>query len=181
MLRRLICCTTSMSVLLAAACSPQFDWRTVRNDEGHYTVMLPAKPLLDERALSIAGQPMKMRMQSAAVGDAMFAVGVVTLPVEDPALRAQVLAYLQHGLSHNVGEEPVLRAVRATGSHGAHDESRMAMEVAGPVASGHGDSRRVIHAQFAARGRFVYQAAVVSERDPDPHQLEQFFGSLKLD
>ncbi|KAG0163500.1 hypothetical protein DFQ30_011473 [Apophysomyces sp. BC1015] len=143
--------------------------------------MLPAKPLLDERVLSIAGQSMKMRMQTATVGDAMFAVGVVTLPADDPALRAQVLTDLQSGLARNVGAQPVLRAVRMADSHDAGDRLRIAMDVAGPVANAQADDTRTIHAQFAARGRYVYQAAVVSAKAPDPAQLEQFFSSLSFD
>ncbi len=167
--------------LLIVACSPQFDWRTVRNDEGHYTVMLPAKPLLDERVLTIAGHALKMQMQTATVGDAMFAVGVVTLPADDPALRAQVLTYLQNGLARNVGAQPMLYVVRSPGSHDAGGETRIAMDVAGPVAHMQTQEQRVIHAQFVARDRHVYQAAVVSRRELDPVQLEQFFASLKAD
>ncbi|WXK34252.1 hypothetical protein IHE31_14345 [Mycetohabitans rhizoxinica] len=181
MLNRRFCWVILAIALLTTACSPQFDWRTVRNDEGHYTVMLPAKPLLNERVLTIAGHALKMQMQTATVGDAMFAVGVVVLPADDPTLRAQVLTYLQSGLARNVGAQPVLHVVRIPGSHDAGDKSRIAMDVAGSVAHRQTQEQRTIHAQFVARDRRVYQAAVVSTREPDPVQLEQFFASLKVD
>lgn len=78
-----------------AACSPAYDWRTLHNDAG-YTIDLPAKPTVEEHPVAIGGVPMKMRMQAAHVGGAVFAVGTVMLPDERDATQHAVLDYLQN-------------------------------------------------------------------------------------
>jgi hypothetical protein len=182
-LKRLILCGACVAVLLLAwACTPSYDWRLVHNPDGAYSVMLPAKPLVDERTLDIAGTPMKVQMQTAEVGDAMFAIGVATLPANDPRLQVQVLAYLQSGLARNLGAKPVLRPVpvRVDGASSG-SITGMAMDVSGAAAGEQGSNRRVIHARFAARGRHVYQAVVISQREPAQEQIDQFFSSWQLD
>ncbi|MBN3728099.1 hypothetical protein G3N92_28425, partial [Burkholderia sp. Ac-20379] len=73
-----------LAALLAAACTPALDWRTLHSDAG-YTIDLPAKPTLDAREIAIGGAPMTMRMQAAHVSGAVFAVGTVMLPDARPA------------------------------------------------------------------------------------------------
>ena len=92
------------------ACTPAFDWRGVTNEDGGFSVMYPAKPALDERTLQIGGQSLRMQMQSARVGDVVFAVGVVMLPADTPAMQATVLEYLQQGLARNIGAAPQTQA-----------------------------------------------------------------------
>jgi hypothetical protein len=182
--RLLLRCLGAAALVAAVlACSPSYNWREVQNADGAYSVLLPAKPLVDERTLDIGGTPMKMRMQTADVGDVTFAIGVVTLPSEDPRLQSQVLAYLQTGIARNLGAQPATHpvSVRAGVGGAAHTLSGTAMDVSGAAAGQPASDRRVIHARFAARGRHVYQAVVVSRSEPPPDQLEQFFDSWQLD
>ncbi|KVA02209.1 hypothetical protein WI40_06470 [Burkholderia ubonensis] len=160
------------------ACSPSFDWRTLHSDAG-YTIDLPAKPTVEEHAVAIGGTPMKMRMQAAHVGGAVFAVGTVMLPDDRDDTRRAVLDYLRAGLSRNLDGAPQTAAVPvplAAGGAVNGLELRVAGAAAGPERA-----RKTIVARLVARGKHAYQAVVIADAPLAPEQLDQFFGSLKLD
>ncbi|WP_323122623.1 hypothetical protein [Burkholderia alba] len=174
-----------------AACSPAYDWRTVHNDAG-YTVDLPAKPTVEEHPVEIGGVPMKMRMQAAHLSGAVFAVGSVTLPDDRDTTRHAVLDYLRAGLARNLGAEPAVAAVLvplAAGGQTAGIELRLdGVAQDGGARKGNpggtadtARARKMVVARLVARGRHVYQAIVIADTAPPVEQLDQFFGSLKLD
>ncbi|ATF37500.1 hypothetical protein CO709_17225 [Burkholderia thailandensis] len=176
-----------------AACSPAYDWRTLHNDAG-YTIDLPAKPTVEEHPVAIGGVPMKMRMQAAHVGGAVFAVGTVMLPDDRDATQHAALDYLRTGLARNLRAQPSEQAVLvplAAGGQTAGVELRMSGAPAGASdasgadrqadgASGARASKTVI-ARLIAHGRHVYEVIVISDAPLASEPLEQFFGSLKLD
>jgi hypothetical protein len=164
--------------IACGACTPTFDWRAVTNDAAGFAVSLPAKPTLDERTIQIAGHALTMTMQAAKTNDVVFAVGVVTLPGEDPALQAAVLKFLEDGLARNVSSVPVTEPVQIRLSDPEQRIAGVAMNADGTVAGN--KTRRVVHARFAVRGRHVYQAVVVAEKEPAAEQIDQFFDSLRL-
>ena len=84
---------------LLMACSPKYDWRTVRSDEGAYTVDYPAKPTAEARPIAINGQRLPMTMQAASIDGTLFAIGVVVLPADDPVWRQQAVDAVRAGLS----------------------------------------------------------------------------------
>jgi len=178
--RRAAACIVLTLSMVAAGCTPTYDWRQVSSLEGGYTVMLPAKPTLDERTLDIAGHAMKMRMQAATANDALFAVGVVALPSDDPRLQAEVLAYLQAGLARNLGAQPDLHPVRIQTSNPSAPTEGVAMDIAGEAVGEH-RAHRMIHARFVARGRRVYQAAVIVDQNLPAEQIDEFFNSWKVE
>jgi hypothetical protein len=159
------------------ACSPTYDWRTIMNNDEGYTVDLPAKPSLDERQIEVDGTPMKMAMQTAEAGDAVFAVGTVMLPNDDPQTQRATLEFLRAGLARNLGVTPDAHAapvpLAAGGDVPGFDVTFSG--VAGPQ-----KEARVMHARLVAKGRHVYQAAVVAKKELPPEQLDQFFESFKL-
>ncbi|AOJ03028.1 hypothetical protein WS70_15305 [Burkholderia mayonis] len=176
-----------------AACSPAYDWRTLHNDAG-YTIDLPAKPTVEEHPVAIGGVPMKMRMQAAHVGGAVFAVGTIMLPDDRDATQRAVLDYLRTGLARNLRAQPAEQAVLvplAMGGQTAGVELRMSGAPGGAsgrapsaaresVSSDAGASKTVI-ARLIAHGRHVYEVIVISDAPLAAEPLEQFFGSLKLD
>lgn len=169
----LVCASAAL-----AACSPAFDWRTLHSDAG-YTIDLPAKPTVEEHAVAIGGMPMKMRMQAAHVDGAVFAVGTVMLPDERDETRRAALDYLRSGLSRNLDGAPQTASVPvplAAGGAVNGLELRLAGAAAGPERA-----RKTIVARLAARGKHAYQAVVISDAPLGQEQLDQFFGSLKLD
>ncbi|HEY4353351.1 MAG TPA: hypothetical protein VGN31_19135 [Paraburkholderia sp.] len=160
-----------------AACSPTYDWRTIMNNDNGYTVDLPAKPSLDERQIDIDGTPMKMDMQTAEAGGAVFAVGTVMLPNDDPNTQRAALDFLRAGLARNLGVAPDARAKPIPLAAGGDVPG---FEVTFSGAAGPKKETRIMHARLVAKGRHVYQAAVVAQKELPPEQLDQFFQSFKL-
>jgi hypothetical protein len=167
------------AALILGACTPSFDWRNVVNDAGGFSVMFPAKPGLDQRNAKIAGQSLPMLMQSARVGDTSFAVGVVTLPTDDPALAAAVLNALKTGLAHNINIAPATHPVQIDVGTPGQQVPGAEFVASGTVADAHHE-HRVMHARFAVRGAKVYEAVIVAPVEPAAEQVDQFFGSLRL-
>lgn len=162
------------------ACSPTYDWRIVQSEAGGYSVMYPAKPSADTRQIVLNGMTLPMTMQAAHVDKALFAVGVVTLPRDDAALRDTVLASLQHGLLANLGgARPQTRPVTVTlASDAAHPVSGVAIAAHGVAAQD--KTERYVNARFVAYGTHVYQIVVLAQKAPPPDQVEQFLTSLTL-
>ncbi|NUT15693.1 MAG: hypothetical protein HOQ33_14475, partial [Cupriavidus sp.] len=98
----LTCCAALLALALCA-CSPRYDWRTIQSGEGGYAALYPGKPTSAARDVTIAGRKLPMTMEAARVDDTLFAVGVVTLPADDEALRREALASMQAGLLANLG------------------------------------------------------------------------------
>jgi len=174
-LRTMLCALVAGAALLA--CTPAYDWRTIMNNDDGYEVTLPAKPRSDEREIQIAGQPMKMKMQIAEAGDAVFAVGTVVLPSADPALQRAALDFLEEGLARNVNAPLAPRATQIDLAAGGRVPGS---EINVNGASGEKHETRSIHARFVARGVHVYQLAIVASKAPPQEQADQFFTSFKL-
>jgi hypothetical protein len=162
---------------MLAACSPTYDWRTVTDNADGYAIDLPAKPTEDERPVDIAGTPMPMHMRAAHVAGAVFAVGAIVLPNDDPQLQKTVLDYLRTGLARNVGATPDARTVHVPLATGGE---LPALEIAVSGAAGAEHRHKVLHAWIVARGRHVYQAAIAADLEPPHEQTDQFFSSFKV-
>ncbi|QCP51610.1 hypothetical protein FAZ95_02095 [Trinickia violacea] len=159
------------------ACSPDYDWRTIMNSADGYTIDLPAKPLNDERDVDIGGARMKMKMQSAHAEGVVFAVGTVILPSDDPQLRQAVLDYLRTGLARNLGAAPEARTTQVPLAAGGMVPG-LEMSVSGDA--GEKREHRTIQVRLVARGKHVYQAAIIADKAPPQEQVDQFFQSFKL-
>ncbi|MFM0554722.1 hypothetical protein P0D69_27695 [Paraburkholderia sediminicola] len=173
---RTLACTVALGVALSA-CSPTFDWRTIMNNDNGYTVDLPAKPGNDQRAVQINGTPMQMVMQTAEAGDAVFAVGTVMLPNDDEATQRAALDFLRTGLARNVGAAPDARAVQIPLAAGGQVLG-LEMKLSGEAGSQH--EARTVYARLVARGRHVYQAAIIASKPMQQEQVDQFFSSFQL-
>ena len=160
-----------------AACSPTYDWRVVTNSAGGYVVDLPAKPGADERSIDIGGMTVRMRIQTAEAGDAVFVVGTVELPDDRPDTQQKALAFLRDGLARNVGASPDAREVEIPLASGGAVEG-VEMRVTGKAAGER--QTRTIHARLVAKGTRAYQVAIVGDHEPPPDQVDQFFGSFEL-
>ncbi|CAB3706731.1 hypothetical protein LMG24238_03940 [Paraburkholderia sediminicola] len=171
-----VACTLALGGALAA-CSPTFDWRTIMNNDNGYTVDLPAKPDNDQRAVQIDGKPMQMAMQTAEAGDAVFAVGTVMLPSDDEATQRAALEFLRTGLARNVGAAPDAHAVQIPLAAGGKVLG-LEMKLSGEAGSQH--ETRTVYARLVARGRHVYQAAIIASKPVQQEQVDQFFSSFQL-
>lgn len=160
------------------ACSPSYDWRTLHNDAG-YTIDLPAKPTVEEQPVAIGGASMPMRMQAAHVDGAVFAVGTLTLPDDRDETRRAALDFLCAGLSRNLDGTPQTASVPVPLAAGGAVNG-LELRIAGAAAGGD-RSRKTIVARLVARGRHAYQAVAIADGPLAQEQLDQFFGSFKLD
>ncbi|MEK6426364.1 MAG: hypothetical protein V4801_42885 [Burkholderia gladioli] len=172
------------AALLAAACTPALDWRTLHSDAG-YTIDLPAKPTLDAREIAIGGTPMTMRMQAAHVSGAVFAVGTVMLPDARPATQQAALAVLRAALSRNLHAAATARDVMVPLAAGGTVPG-IELTVnggAGAAASGASGAAagKTLVARLVARGAHVYQAVAIADAPLPADALDQFFGSFRLD
>ncbi|RKE25776.1 hypothetical protein B0G76_7332 [Paraburkholderia sp. BL23I1N1] len=171
-----IACVLALTGALAA-CSPTFDWRTIMNNDNGYAVDLPAKPGNDQRTVMIDGKQMQMAMQTAEAGDAVFAVGTVMLPSDDEATQRAALEFLRTGLARNVGAAPDAHAVQIPLAAGGQVLG-LEMKLTGEAGSQH--ETRTVYARLVARGRHVYQAAIIASRPLQQEQVDQFFSSFQL-
>lgn len=171
-----VACALALGGALSA-CSPTFDWRTIMNNDNGYTVDLPAKPGNDQRVIQIGGKPMQMAMQTAEAGDAVFAVGTVMLPSDDEATQRAALEFLRTGLARNVGAAPDAHAVQIPLAAGGQVLG-LEMKLTGEAGSQH--ETRTVYARLVARGRHVYQAAIIASKPLQQEQIDQFFSSFQL-
>jgi hypothetical protein len=161
-----------------AACSPRYDWRTIQSESGAYAALYPGKPSSAAREVAIAGRRLPMTMEAASVGQTLFAVGVVTLPSDDAALRREALDAMQAGLAANLGAHPAepARTQAVTVMSAAQPPVPLpgvAVEVAG--VSPQDQAPRRITARLVASGNRVYQAVVLEAGDAarDQRQAEE--------
>jgi hypothetical protein len=162
---------------LLAGCSPTYDWRTVMNNDNGYTVDLPAKPSDDARQIDIGGTQVRMAMQTAEAGNAVFAVGTVILPSDDPQTQRTALDFLRTGLARNVSAAPDGHAVQIPLAAGGQVPG-LEMTLSGKA--GEQKETRTIYARFVAHGRHVYQAAIIASEPLPQEQVDQFFQSFQL-
>lgn len=67
--------------LLLLACSPKFDWRTIKNEPLGYSALFPGKPKLIERSLTYQQQTLKQSLEFVKVDEDVFAVMTTEIPV----------------------------------------------------------------------------------------------------
>ncbi|MEC5408380.1 hypothetical protein VOM14_22775 [Paraburkholderia sp. MPAMCS5] len=173
---RVAACALALGAALSA-CSPTFNWRTIMNNDNGYTVDLPAKPGNDQRAVQIDGTPMQMAMQTAEAGDAVFAVGTLMLPDDSEATQSKAIDFLRTGLARNVGVAPDAHAVQIPLAAGGKVPG-LEMKLSGQAGSDH--ETRTVYARLVARGRHVYQAAIIASKPLPQEQVDQFFSSFQL-
>lgn len=162
---------------MLAACSPTYDWRTIMNNDDGYTVDLPAKPSNDARQIDIGGTPMQMAMQTAEAGKAVFAVGTVMLPSDDPQTQRTALDFLRDGLARNVSAAPDAHAVQIALAAGGQVQG-LEMTLSGRA--GDDKETRTIYARLVAHGKRAYQAAIIASQPLPQEQVDQFFQSFQL-
>ncbi len=169
-------CLVAWAAVLAG-CSPTYDWRTIMNNDNGYTVDLPAKPSNDARQIDIGGTPMQMAMQTAEAGNAVFAVGTVMLPSDDPQTQRTALDFLRDGLARNVSAAPDAHAVQIPLAAGGQVPG-LEMTLSGKA--GEQKETRTIYARFVAHGRHATRRRS-SRVEPLPQeQVDQFFQSFQL-
>lgn len=156
--------------LWLTACTPRYDWRVVRGDSAPFTVLMPAKPSVQARPVTLNGVAAMMTMTTAEVDDLTFAVGVIELP--DTMAAPAALTAIRTALVNNIGG--VLRSEK-TLANGAIE-----IEAAGKP-EGAGSQSRLLLARLVAKDRRIYQiVAVGQESTIDRDAAGMFLDSFKF-
>jgi len=158
---------------LLSACTPALDWREVRLPDSQLKLLMPCKPVRQERRISLAGQEMPWTLHVCSADGVSWAVGTASL--QDPAKIPRTLAALaeaaQANLGSGVGTTSKLHVPGATVYDG-----QVRRQLKGQRSDGAG-----IEMQLAvfARGLQVYQVSVLAAALPE-EAAETFIGSLRF-
>jgi len=156
------------------ACTPAWDWRSVPVPGTQLVTELPCRPSRFERAVTVAGVPLKLFMLSCETGGVTY--GIATAEVADPARVDAVLFALRDGAA---------ATIRSSGF------SAGALNMKG-VTPFNGNSSAHLHGQrpdgetidesirVFARGTRVYQASAVGAALPEA-ALKPFEDGLRFD
>lgn len=164
-------------LLLAAACSPTFDWREVRFEQASPLALLPCKPDRGTREVLMGQAPVTLQMAGCEAGGATFAVMLARLP--DAAAAGAALAGWKQATLANMRAGAVSEApFQPPGSLALRESLRVA-------ASGRRADGRAVQAQAVwlaqASGSGVQLVHAVVYADPLPAELaDTFFAGLRL-
>jgi hypothetical protein len=163
-----------------AACSPTYDWREVRAEDGASRVLMPAKPAKLTRPIDLGGLKVDMAMQGARVDDNAFTLASVRLPDDSELTRRQALEAMRAGMVRNIaGTEQVVRelTVPIVDPTGKVVGAAAAIEV---EASGRMKDRdAVLMARFVALGARAWQCVVLGPA-VEREQADTFLRSFRL-
>lgn len=162
------------AVLLLAACSPTFNWRSVRVEPTTLAAMLPCKPDKGSRTVPMAGREVALHVLGCETGGATFAV--LHADIGDPVRAGEVLAQWKQATLANMrapqgGEKPFV----PPGALGL--PASLLVTANGKRADG---SAVEGQAAYFARGSQVFQAVVYSDK-VQPAWADSFFGGLKFE
>lgn len=156
--------------LLLAACAPSHDWRDVRGTTAPFKVLLPAKPTVLSRSITLVGVPVTMTMTAAEIDGVTYAVGNAMLPDGDLATRAATAMKL--ALVANM-QGVVRREKSVDDANGRHIE----LDALGKL---QGATQRLLIARFYTYKQNAYQVIVSGpEKKVSADQVEVFMTSFK--
>jgi hypothetical protein len=161
------------AALLLAACAPALDWREVRPEGSHMTLLMPCKSTAQQRQLPLAGAAVRLSLQACSADGQTW--GVAHADVEDPARVAVALAELRASAAANVAAGAVeLLPLQVPGATPQPGSERVRFD--GRLPDG-----RTVQAQVAvlAQGTRVFQVTALGERLP-AEAADTFFGSIRF-
>jgi hypothetical protein len=161
------------AAFLVAACSPALDWRDVRPAGSGLTLLMPCKPVSQERQLPLAGAPVQLSLLACSADGQTW--GIAHADVADPARVSAALVELRHAAAANLSAEPTeVLPLQVPGATPQAASVRVRFD-------GRRPDGRAVHVQSAvfARGTRVFQATALGE----PLQAEAaqtFLGSIRF-
>lgn len=160
-------------ILTIWACSPTLDWRENLAEGTGLVTMFPCRPDRHARALELAGAQVQMQMLVCTAGDATYAVSF--FDANETGAAGPALAAMQAAMIAKIGNAaPVRVALRLPGATQLDQSTRLSVGGRRP------DGRAVrLEAAFFAKGRRVYQAAIVGSALAE-EAVDPFFTGLRL-
>ncbi len=169
--RVVLVCLAGMGLL---ACAPALDWREVRPADTAALLLLPCRPVAQQRRLVLAGQPVQMHLLACSAGGQTW--GLAHADVADPARLGQALAELQAAAAANIGAAapPAPRVLQVPGATPHAASTRV--KLAGRMPDG-----TAVWMQVAVfcHGTTAYQATALGER-LDDEAAETFLASIRF-
>lgn len=162
-----------LAALLAAGCSPSFDWREVRPEGAGVVAQFPCRPDRHARSVVVAGTAMRMEMLVCSASGVTFAVSF--LDVADPAQVAAVLAELRAAALRNIGGQQLESQPVQVGGMTPNPQS-VRVSMTGRLPDGAAVQEQ---AAFFVKGLRVYQAHAIGAT-VGPEVAAVFFAGLKL-
>ena len=162
-----------IAVLATAACAPALDWREVRPEASDVQALMPCRPQHAERRVPLAGQAVKMHLESCSAGGLTW--GLAYADLGDPARVGNGLAALQASAAGNIGAPPVEPERQAVpGSTPQPRSGRSVLQGRSP------EGKPVqMHVLVFARGTTVFQASAVGEA-VSAEAAQTFFSSVRF-
>lgn len=183
-------------VLLAAACSPAYDWREFHFEDAGFTILFPQKPGRAERKLATPAGEVTMKMVSVRVDDTVFGAASAEFaappdPVTQAAMHAALLKNLDGTMvsdkqvslgASNPISTPAAAVSAGTALTGREVIKRGTVGTLGTIDAGGRATDTQLRARFFVRGKRYYQIAAMGRagavQDAD---LDMFFTSFKPD
>ena len=162
------------ALLCMSACTPTFDWRDTRAENGAFVVLMPTKPTVFTRPVTLNGQQYPMTMTAAEVEQVMFAVG--TLSLTDAGAAAATLAVMKDALLKNIG------ATSSTEKSSVSATDRgLTLDITATGATDAKGQPRVLFARFVAKDTLIVQALVAGpQKAVNAELVDTFMTSLKV-
>ena len=163
-----------MALSLLWACTPTFDWRSVRLPETQLVTELPCRPARFQRDVVVASVPLMLFMLSCETGGVTY--GVATADVGDPARVDAVLHALRDSAAAAIhAADSPAGTLTMSGATPFSGNSRARLHGQHPDGEGVDESVRVF-----ARGTRVFQASAVGATLPEA-ALKPFEDGLRFD
>ena len=163
---------------LLLACTPEYNWREIKNLGDGYQVMLPAKPITATREINLDGAKVTMTVSAAQVNDTLFSVGTVTLPADSSAQRAGALAAMRAQMVRNLNARETKASHRdiALLNFSGAPLSRVAST---QIEANGSTQPKQIMGGFTAHGNKAYQFLVIGDK-LDLESSRYFIDSFRL-
>lgn len=163
-------------LLLIAACTPTFNWRTVRADGAPVEALMPCKPERAEREVPLGGLNASLHMLSCDTGGLTFAVAWVD--AGDAARAALALEAWRRATLLAVQADPALADdPAASWPAGVPGSDRaLGLQASGRNPGGEPVQVRALH---ATRGGQLLHAAIYG-RAIEPELAATFFEGVRL-
>jgi len=165
-------CACAVSWLLAG-CAPALDWRDVRPAGTAAILLMPCKPVTQERSLALAGAPVRLSLLACTAAGQTW--GLAHADVADPTRVGAALEELRQSAAANVSggtAHPLPLQVQGATPQAAS----LRLRFDGRLPDG-----RPVQMQVAvfAQGTRVFQATALGEH-LEAEASETFFGSIRL-
>ncbi len=171
---RLLAPAIAAALLAICACTPTFDWRDTRAENGAFVVLMPTKPTVFTKPVLLNGQQFPMTMTAAEVQQVMFAVGSLNVP--DAAMAEATLKAMKDALLKNIGASDSKE--KTTVSTADHSITIEVSATGAPDAKG---QPRVLFAHFVAKDTLLVQALVAGpQKAVNAELVDTFLTSLKV-